>query len=39
MLYENLMKAVVDPALKAEAKADREFFNYANTQDFINIVK
>jgi len=39
MLYENLMKAVADPALKAEAKGDREFFNYANTQDFINIVK
>jgi tetratricopeptide (TPR) repeat protein len=39
MLYENLQKAVVDPALKAEAKADREFYNYANTQDFINIVK
>ncbi len=39
MLYENLIKAVVDPALKAEAKGDREFYNYANTQDFINIVK
>jgi tetratricopeptide (TPR) repeat protein len=39
MLYDNLIKAVVDPALKAEAKGDREFFNYANTQDFKNIVK
>lgn len=39
MLYDNLTKAVVDPALKAQAKGDREFFNYANTQDFQNIVK
>jgi tetratricopeptide (TPR) repeat protein len=39
MLYENLTKAVVNPDLKAEAKGDREFYNYANTQDFINIVK
>jgi hypothetical protein len=39
MLYENLIKAVVDPALKAEAKGDREFYNYANTEDFKNIVK
>jgi tetratricopeptide (TPR) repeat protein len=39
MLYENLIKAVVNPALKADAKGDREFYNYANTQDFINIVK
>ena len=39
MLYENLMKAVVDPSLKAEAKGDREFYNYANTEDFKNIVK
>jgi hypothetical protein len=39
MLYENLMKAVADPALKAEAKGDREFYNYANTEDFKNIVK
>jgi tetratricopeptide (TPR) repeat protein len=39
MLYDNLTKAVVDPGLKADAKTDREFFNYANTQDFQNIVK
>ncbi len=39
MLYENLTKAVVDPSLKAEAKGDREFYNYANTEDFKNIVK
>jgi tetratricopeptide (TPR) repeat protein len=39
MLYDNLTKAVADPALKAEAKLDREFYNYANTQDFKNIVK
>lgn len=40
MLYDNLTKAVAgNPALKAEAKGDREFFNYANTPDFQNIVK
>jgi tetratricopeptide (TPR) repeat protein len=39
MLYDNLMKAVADPKLKAEAKSDREFYNYSNTQDFKNIVK
>ncbi len=39
MLYENLIKAVVDPSLKAQAKGDREFYNYANTEDFKNIVK
>jgi tetratricopeptide (TPR) repeat protein len=39
MLYENLIKAVVDPSLKADAKVDREFNNYSNTQDFKNIVK
>jgi tetratricopeptide (TPR) repeat protein/outer membrane protein OmpA-like peptidoglycan-associated protein len=39
MLYDNLAKAVVDPKLMADAKGDREFFNYANTQDFKNIVK
>jgi tetratricopeptide (TPR) repeat protein len=39
MLYENLTKAVANPALKAEAKGDREFYNYANTEEFKNIVK
>jgi Flp pilus assembly protein TadD len=39
VLYDNLMKAVVDPKLKAEARNDREFYNYSNTQDFKNIVK
>jgi tetratricopeptide (TPR) repeat protein len=39
MLYENLTKAVANPQLKADAKGDREFFSYANTQDFKNIVK
>jgi tetratricopeptide (TPR) repeat protein len=39
MLYDNLTKAVVDPGLKADAKIDREFFNYVNTPDFQNIVK
>ena len=32
-------KAVVDPGLKADAKTDREFFNYAKYTDFQNIVK
>ncbi|MCX6249881.1 MAG: hypothetical protein NTX61_03920 [Bacteroidetes bacterium] len=39
MLYDNLMKAVTNPKLKEEAKGDREFYNYMNTQDFKNIVK
>ncbi|HTX89148.1 MAG TPA: hypothetical protein VMC08_09175 [Bacteroidales bacterium] len=39
MLYDNLMKAVADPKLKEQAKTDKEFYNYANTQDFKNIVK
>jgi outer membrane protein OmpA-like peptidoglycan-associated protein len=39
MLYDNLVKAVVDPKLKEDARGDREFYNYANTQDFKNIVK
>jgi tetratricopeptide (TPR) repeat protein len=39
LLYDNLMKAVADPKLKAQARNDREFFNYSNTQDFKNIVK
>ena len=38
-LYDNLMKAVVDPKLKEQAKGDREFYNFAETQDFKNIVK
>ncbi|MCX6243376.1 MAG: hypothetical protein NTU98_01620 [Bacteroidetes bacterium] len=40
LLYDNLMKACSgDAKYKAEAKGDREFYNYANTQDFKNIVK
>jgi tetratricopeptide (TPR) repeat protein len=39
MLYENLIKACQDPNLKAQAKGDREFLNYANTPDFQSIVK
>jgi tetratricopeptide (TPR) repeat protein len=39
MLYDNLMKAVVDAKLKEQAKTDREFYNYQNLQDFKNIVK
>jgi tetratricopeptide (TPR) repeat protein len=39
MLYDNLTKAVVDPGLKADAKNDREFFNYVSTPDFQRIVK
>lgn len=39
MMYDNLMKAVADPALKADAKKDREFYKYQNTQDFKNIVQ
>jgi Flp pilus assembly protein TadD/outer membrane protein OmpA-like peptidoglycan-associated protein len=38
-LYDNLMKAVVDPKLKEQARGDREFYNFAETQDFKNIVK
>jgi hypothetical protein len=34
-----LLKAVADPKLKEQAKGDREFYNYMNTQDFKNIVK
>ena len=39
MLYDNLIKAVADPKLKAKAKTDREFYKYADQQDFKNIVK
>jgi len=38
-LYDNLMKAVVDPKLKQEAKTDKEFNNYFSSPDFQNIVK
>lgn len=38
-LYDNLMKAVQDPKLKAQAKGDREFDKYSTTPDFQNIVK
>ena len=38
-LYENLMKACKNADLKAQAKGDREFYNFANTPDFQNIVK
>ncbi len=40
MMYEYLMKAIEkDPALKAQAKTDKEFINYENEADFIAIVK
>jgi len=39
MLYDNLMKACQDANLKAQAKGDREFYNYANTPEFQAIVK
>ncbi|MFH1296231.1 MAG: tetratricopeptide repeat protein [Bacteroidota bacterium] len=39
MLYEYLMKACESKDLKAQAKGDREFYNYANTPEFQNIVK
>ncbi len=39
MLYEYLMKACQKADLKAQAKGDREFYNYENTPDFKNIVK
>ncbi len=39
MLYDNLQKAVADPKLKEQARTDKEFYNYASTQDFKNIVK
>ena len=40
MMYEYLMKAIEkDPALKAQAKVDKEFINYENEADFIAIVK
>jgi tetratricopeptide (TPR) repeat protein/outer membrane protein OmpA-like peptidoglycan-associated protein len=39
MLYENLMKACQDTNLKAQAKGDREFYNFEKTPEFQNIVK
>jgi Flp pilus assembly protein TadD len=38
-LYENLMKACKNADLKAQAKGDREFYNFAGTPEFQNIVK
>ena len=38
-LYENLMKACQNADLKAQARGDREFYSYANTPEFQNIVK
>jgi len=39
-LYSNLMKAIQkDEDYKNQAKWDREFMNYFNEQDFMNIVK
>ena len=38
-LYENLMKACQNADLKAQAKGDREFYSFANTPEFQNIVK
>ncbi len=38
-LYENLMKACKNPDLKTQAKGDREFYNFAGTPEFQNIVK
>lgn len=38
-LYENLMKACKNADLKAQAKGDREFYNFATTPEFQNIVK
>jgi hypothetical protein len=39
MLYEYLMKACQNADLKAQAKGDREFYNFMNTPEFQNIVK
>ena len=40
MLYSNLMKAIQkDEDYKNQAKWDREFINFFNEQDFMNIVK
>ena len=39
MLYEYLMKACQDANLKVQAQGDREFYNFAKTPEFQNIVK
>jgi tetratricopeptide (TPR) repeat protein/outer membrane protein OmpA-like peptidoglycan-associated protein len=39
MLYEYLTKACQDANLKQQAKGDREFYNFAKTPEFQNIVK
>lgn len=39
MLYDYLMKACQNNDLKAQASGDREFYNYATTPEFQNIVK
>jgi len=39
MLYEYLMKACQDANLKSQAQGDREFYNFAKTPEFQNIVK
>lgn len=39
MLYDYLMKACQNSNLKAQAAGDREFYNYATTPEFQNIVK
>jgi len=39
MLYDYLMKACQNADLKAQAKGDREFYSFANTPEFQNIVK
>ncbi|MCK9421356.1 MAG: hypothetical protein M0Q38_02035 [Bacteroidales bacterium] len=39
MLYDYLMKACQNTDLKTQAKGDREFYSFANTPDFQNIVK
>jgi outer membrane protein OmpA-like peptidoglycan-associated protein len=38
-LYDYLMKACKQADLKAQAKGDREFYNFATTPEFQNIVK
>ncbi|MCX6266232.1 MAG: hypothetical protein NTW16_02595 [Bacteroidetes bacterium] len=38
-VYENLMKACKNADLKAQAKGDREFMNFASSPEFQNIVK
>lgn len=39
MLIDNLKQAVKDPALKSQAKTDREFLKYYNNSDFQAIIK